>query len=76
MCPPEALYQCLGDTHQGVGFPMRVTRRSPFQEGEGGFPWDNHPHLLSQHDQMEDGFLSDHLHNPHFLLNQIQMWGT
>ena len=25
---------------------MQVTRRSPFQEGEGGFPWDNHSNLL------------------------------
>ena len=72
--PPAALYQCLGDTHQGVGMPMRVTRRSPFWEGQGGFPWDNHPHLLPLHDQMEDGFIRDYLHCPHFLLNQIKTW--
>ena len=74
--PPEALHQCLGDTHQGAGILKRVTRRSPFQEGEGGFPWHNHPHLLPLHNQMEDGFLRDHLHHPHFLLNQMQTWGT
>ena len=42
----------------------RATRRSPFWVGEGGFPQDNHPHLLPLHDQMEDGFLRDHLHHP------------
>ena len=57
--PPAALYQHLGDTHQGTEMPQ-----------------DNHPHLLPLHDQMEDGFLRDHLHCPHFLLNQIQTWGT
>ena len=36
--PPAALQQCLGDTHQGVAMPKRATRRSPFQEREGGFP--------------------------------------
>ena len=75
-CPPEALHQCLGDTHQGARMPKRVTRRSHFWEGEGRFPQDNHPHLLPLHDQMEDGFLRDHLHHPNLLLNQIQAWGT
>ena len=73
---PAALHQCFGDTHQGVGMPKRVTRRSLFCEGEGGFPQDNHPHLPPLHNQMEDGFLRDHLHCPHFLLNQIQTWGA
>ena len=74
--PPAALYQCLGDTHQAAGMPKKATRRSPFQEGEDGFPWDNHLHLLPLHNQMEDGFLGDHLHCPHFLLNQIKTWGA
>ena len=76
ICPPEALHQCLGDNHQGAGILKMATRKSPFWEGEGGFPQDNHPHLLPLHDQMEDGFLRDHLHCPNFLLNQIQTWGT
>ena len=40
---PAALHQCLGDNHQGVVMLKGVTRRSPFWEGEGGFPQDNHP---------------------------------
>ena len=51
-----------------------MTQRSPFQEGEGGFPQDNHLQLLFQHDQIEDGFLRDHLLSPQGLLWQIQMW--
>ena len=61
--PPAILNQHLGENHQGAGIIMRMTRRSPFQEGEGGFPQDNHPHLQPQHDQMEDGLLRDHLLN-------------
>ena len=55
---------------------MGMTRRSPFWEGEGRFPQDNHPHLQPQHDQMDDGFPRDHLLNPQGLLHQIQMWGA
>ena len=33
MHPPEVLHQCLGDTHQGVGILMKMTRRSPFWGG-------------------------------------------
>ena len=60
----------------GAGILMRMTRRSPFWEGEGGFPQNNHPHLLPLHDQVEDGLLRDHLLNLHFLLNLVKMWGT
>ena len=34
--PPEALQQHLGETQQGTGIPMQMTRRSPFQEGRVG----------------------------------------
>ena len=74
--PQEALHQHYGSTHQGAGKPKRVMGRSPFQEREGGFPQDNLPHPLHLYDQMEDGFLRDHPHKPHFLLNQIQTWGA
>ena len=37
MHPPVALHQCHGETHQGMGIPMWMTR-SPFQEGEVGSP--------------------------------------
>ena len=76
MHPQEVLHQHFGETHQGAGILMQMTRRSPFQEGEDGFPLDNHPHPLALHDQMEDGLLRDHLLNPQFLLNLIQMWGA
>ena len=72
--PPANVNQLLGENHQGVVILMGMTRRSPFQEGEGGFPQDNHLQLLFQHDQMEDGFLRDHLLSPQGLLKQIQMW--
>ena len=76
MHPPAILNQHLGENHQGVGILMGMTRRSPFGEGEGGFPQDTYPHLQPQHDWMEDGFLRDHLLNPQCLLHQIQMWGA
>ena len=72
--PPAILNQLLGDNLQGAVILMGMTRRSPFQEGEGGFPPDNHLQLLFQHDQMEDGFLKDHLLSTQGLLLQIQMW--
>ena len=76
MHPPAILNQLLEVNLQGVVILMRMTWRSPFQEGEGGFPRDNHLQLQFWHDQMEDGFLRDHLLNPKVLLQQIQMWGT
>ena len=45
-----------------------------FPRGGGWFPRDNH--LQFQSDQMEHGFLRDHLLSPQGLLWQIQMWGT
>ena len=69
--PPRSPPPMPWGTHQGVRKLKMVTRRSPFQEGEGGFPQDNHPHLLPLHDQMQDWFLRNHLNYPHFLLNQI-----
>ena len=33
-----ALHQNNGETHQGAGIPMEMTRRSPFQEGRVGSP--------------------------------------
>ena len=34
--PPSSPLQMNGYTHWAVGRPRRITRRSPFQEGEGG----------------------------------------
>ena len=34
--PPAVPLQANGHTHQAVGSLRRMTRRSPFQEGEGG----------------------------------------
>ena len=73
---PAILNQHLGENHRGAVILVGMTRRSPFQEGEGGFPQDNHLHFWSQCDQIEDGFLKDHLLKPQGLLQQIQMWGA
>ena len=58
--PPEALHQFLGNPVWS-GIPMQMTRRSPFPEGEGGFPLDNFSDLLPLHKQMVDGLPRDHL---------------
>ena len=42
-----------------------------FLRGEGGFPQDNHPHLQLQHNQVEGGFIRNHLLSPQGLLWQI-----
>ena len=76
MHPPAILNQLLGENLQGVVILMGMTRRSPFQEGEGGFPQDNHLQLMFQCDQMEDGFLRDHLLSFQGLFQQIQTWGA
>ena len=55
--PPAILNQLLGENLQGAVILMGMTQRSPFQEGEGGFPRDNYHQLLFKCDQMEDGFL-------------------
>ena len=61
MHPPAILNQLLGVNLKGAVILMGMTWRSPFQEGEGGFPQDNHLQLQFQHDQVEEGFLRDHL---------------
>ena len=73
--PPATLNQLPGVNPQGAVILMRMTRRLPSQEGEGAFPWDSHLHLQHQCNQMEDGFLRDHLLSPQGLLWQIQTWG-
>ena len=41
-----------------------MTRRSPFQEGEGGFPQSNHFDLLPQHNQVKGRNPEDNLLTP------------
>ena len=41
--PPEVLHQDFGKTHKGMEVQIRMTRRSPFLEGQGWFPLDNPP---------------------------------
>ena len=53
--PPATLNQLLRENLQGVVILMGMTLKSPFQEGEGGLPQDNHLQLLFQCNQMEDG---------------------
>ena len=60
----------------GSGNTNRDDLEITFPKGEGGFPWDNHLQLQLQWDQVEGGFLRNHLHSPWGLLQQIQMWDT
>ena len=78
MHPPEVLHQDLGKTHKGMEVQIRMMKRSSFLEGEGGFPQtkDNHSNHKPLHNQMEDGFLSDHFLYPQLLLNLMRTWGT
>ena len=41
ICPPAILLQTKWYVHQAVESPRRMTRRSPFQEGEGVVCWGN-----------------------------------
>ena len=68
MHPPAILNQLLGENHQGAVILMGMTRRSSFQEGEGGFSQNNHLQLLLQYNQREDGLPRDHLFSPYFLM--------
>ena len=44
--PPEVLHQHLGETQQGGGIPIKMTKRLLFQKGRVGFPQDNHSNCL------------------------------
>ena len=68
--PPSNPLQMNGYTHQAVKSPRRMTRRSPFQEGEGGVHWGNP--LQLQSNQLEEGFPLDHPHDCHALHQQDQ----
>ena len=49
MCPPETHHKHLGEMLWEMGILMKMARRKPFQEGEGGFPQSNHFDLLPLH---------------------------
>ena len=72
--PPSNPLQMNGYAHQAVESPRRMTRRSPFQEGEGGVHWGNP--LLFQSNQLEEGFPLDHPSDHHVLHQQDQTWGN
>ena len=74
--PPSIPLQIHGYAHQGVGTPRRMTRRSPFREGEGGVHQGSPLHLQNLSNQLEDGFPLDHHHKHHILLHLVQMWGN
>ena len=74
--PPSSTLQIHEYAHWGVGTPRRMTRRSPFQEGEGGVHRGNPLHLQNLRDQLEDRFPLDHHHKHHVLLHLVQMWGN
>ena len=54
--PPSSPLQIHVYAHWGVGTPRRMTRRSPFQKGEGGVPQGNPLHFQSPSNQLEEGF--------------------
>ena len=68
------------DSHQEIlwemGILMQMTGRSPFQEGEGGFPNSSHFDLLPLHNQMEGGNPEDNLLAPQHLFNPMRICGT
>ena len=74
--PPRSPPPMLWGNPSGSGKAKEGNQEVTFPRGRVGFPRDNHPHLLNLYHQMEDGFLRDHPHKPHFLLNQIQTWGA
>ena len=69
--PPAVPLQIHGYAHQGVGTLRRMTRRSPFQEGEGGVHQGNPLHLQSPSNQLEEGFPLDHHYKCHILLHLV-----
>ena len=74
--PPSSPLQIHGYAHWGVETPRKMTRRSPFREGEGGVHRGNPLHLQNLSNQLEDGFPLDHHHKHHILLHLVQMWGN
>ena len=73
-CIPQQPLQMNGYAHWAVESPRRMTRRSPFQEGEGGVHWGNP--LLLQSNQLEKGFPLDHPSDNHVLHQQDQTLGN
>ena len=62
--PPETHHKNLWEIQWEIGILMWMTRRSPFWDGEGGFPQSNHFDLLPLHNQMEGGTPEDYLLTP------------
>ena len=71
---PSNPLQTNGYAHWVVKSLRRMTRRSPFQEGEGGVHWGNP--LQLQSNQLEEGFPLDHPCDHHVLHQQDQTWGN
>ena len=72
--PPSNPLQMNGYAHQAVESPRRMTRRSPFQEGEGGVLQGHPPQFQSN--QLGEGFPLDHPSDHHVLHWQDQTWGS
>ena len=70
--PPSDPLQMTGYANQEVKSLRRMTKRSPFQEGEGGVHWGNP--LWSN--QLEEGFPLDHPRDHHVLHQQDEMWSN
>ena len=71
--PQGTHHQPPGETMWEMGTPMWMTGRSPFQEGEGGNPEDNHFDHLLPPNQMKDGNPEDNHIDPLLPPNQMKM---
>ena len=74
--PPSSPLQIHGYAHWVVEIPRKMTRRSPFQEGEGGVPQGNPLHLQNQSVWLEVGFPLGHHHKHHIQPHLSWMWGN
>ena len=72
--PPSNPLLMTGYTHWAVESLRKMTKRSPFQEGEGGVHRGNPPQLQSNN--LGEGFPLDHHSNCHVLHQQNQTWGS
>ena len=76
MHPPAILQPPPRGEPSGSSNPNVYDQEVTHPRGGGLVPPTQPSPSPPQHDQMEGGFLRDHLLNPHGLLQQIQMWGA
>ena len=72
--PPETHHQHLGKILWEMRILMWMTERSPFWEGKGGNPQNNHFDPLPLHNQMKDGNPEGNLLTTQHLLSPVKIW--